>query len=139
MTGGARMSLRPNDSVSRSVHETENLQASDQWQCIERSGVNPQDYSARDSSCPPPDQSGFFGGLVAQVKRDAHLSAVTQLRSLPLSYYHRAQSTANRQQSIEDYLRFVFLTRDKGSSEAESAKSFLVAYDPELKTDGILR
>jgi len=139
MTGGARMSLRPNDSISRSVHDTANLEGSDQWQCVERSGVNPQDYSARDSSCPSPDTSGFFGGIVAKIKGEAHSAAVAQLQSLPFSYYRRAQSTANRQQSVEDYLRFVFLARDKSSTEAEAAKSFLVSYDPELKTDGIFR
>jgi hypothetical protein len=139
MTGSARMSLRLNDSISRSVHNTENLEASDQWQCVARWGVNQQDYSARDSSCPEADRRSFFGGIVTKIKRDAHISAVSQLRELPLSYYKRAQSTPNRQQSVEDYLRFVFLTRDKSSSEAEQAKSFLLAYDPELKTDGILR
>lgn len=139
MTGAARMSVRPNDSITRSMHETANLQAADQWQCIERSGVNPRDYSARDSSCPPPDRAAFFGTLVAKIKGEAHLAAVTELRNLPFSYYKRAQSTPNRQQSVEDYLRFIFLTRDKSSAEAEQAKSFLLAYDPELKTDGILR
>lgn len=139
MTGGARMSVRPNDSITRSVHETANLQAADQWQCIERSGVNPRDYSARDSNCPPPDRGAFFGTLVAKIKREAHMAAVAELRNLPFSYYKRAQSTPNRQQSVEDYLRFIFLTRDKSSAEAEQAKSFLLAYDPELKTDGIIR
>ena len=138
MTGGARMSLRPNDSISRSARDTQNLEAGDQWQCVERSGVNPQDYSARDSSCPEPDRGAFFGGIVAKIKRDANSAAIAQLRDLPLSYYHRAQSTSNRQQSVEDYLRFVFLTSNKSGSEAEQAKSFLIAYDPELKTDGIL-
>jgi hypothetical protein len=138
MTGGARMSLRPNDSISRSVRETQNLEAGDQWQCVVRSGVNPQDYSARDSSCPEPDRGAFFGGIVAKIKRDANRAAIAQLRDLPLSYYQRAQSASNRQQSVEDYLRFVFLTSNKSGSEAEQAKSFLIAYDPELKTDGIL-
>jgi len=132
------MSLRPNDSISRSARDTQNLEAGDQWQCVERSGVNPQDYSARDSSCPEPDRGAFFGGIVAKIKRDANSAAIAQLRDLPLSYYHRAQSTSNRQQSVEDYLRFVFLTSNKSGSEAEQAKSFLIAYDPELKTDGIL-
>jgi hypothetical protein len=139
MVGGIRMSLRSNDSIARSTRGAENLEAGNQVECVEKSGVDQRDYSARDSSCPPPDRGAFFGGLVGKIKGDAHLIAVAQLRDLPLSYYRRAQSAANRQQSVEDYLRFVFLARDKSGSEAQQAKEFLLAYDPELKTDGILR
>ncbi|HEY5883568.1 MAG TPA: hypothetical protein VIT88_02730 [Pyrinomonadaceae bacterium] len=139
MTGGARMSLRFNDSIARGVRGAESLEASDEWQCIERSGVHPQDYGVRDTSCPEPDRRGFFGNIVGKIKREAHLMAVAQLRELPISYYRRAQSASNRQQAVEDYLRFVFLARNKSSSEAEQAKSLIAAYDPELTTDGILR
>jgi len=139
MTGGARMSLRLNDSISRSVHSTQNLESSDQSQCVERSGVHPQDYGARDSSCPPPDTGGFFGAIVAKIKREAHSMAIAELRELPFSYYKRAQRTTNRQQSVEDYLCFLFLTNNKSGGEAQEAKAFLSSYDPELTTDGILR
>jgi hypothetical protein len=139
MVGAARMSLRSSDSIVRSAAGAETLQAADQWQCIERSGVNPQDYSARDSSCPEPDRRAFFGGIAGKIKNDAHRMALAQLRDLPLSYYKRAQTSTNRQQSVEDYLRFVFLTGNKTGSEAQQAKAFVVAYDPELNTDGVLR
>jgi hypothetical protein len=56
-----------------------------------------------------------------------------------LSYYRRAQSAANRQQSVEDYLRFIFLTRDKSATEAQQAKAYVIAFDPELTTDGVIR
>jgi hypothetical protein len=139
MVGAARLSLRATDSISRGVRTGETLQAGDQWECVERSGVNPQDYNARDNNCPEPNTGAFFGAIVGNIKRDAHLLAVAQLRELPLSYYKRAQSAANRQQSIEDYLRFVFLTGDKSGSQAEQARAALIAFDPELTTDGVLR
>jgi hypothetical protein len=59
------------------------------------------------------------------------------LGELPLSYYKRAKTSANRQQSVEDYLRFIFLTSSKNSAEAEEAKKFLLAFDSELTTDGV--
>jgi hypothetical protein len=139
MVGGARMSLRLNDSIARGAQGSENLQAADQWECVERSGVNPQDYSARDSSCPEPNREAFFGGIVGKIKQDAHIMAVAALQELPGSYYKRAQGAANRQQAVEDYLRFLFLTGRKSGSEAEQAKAALLAYDPELNTDGVLR
>lgn len=139
MAGAIRMSLRSNDSIARSTRGAENLEAGNQVECIEKSGVDQRDYSARDFSCPEPDRGAFFGGLVGRIKGDAHAIALGQLRDLPLSYYRRAQSAANQQQSVEDYLRFVFLSQDKSGSEAQQAKSFLVTFDPELKTDGILR
>ncbi len=139
MVGGARMSLRSSDSISRSARVAENLEAADRWECVERSGVNPQDYSARDSSCPEPNREALFGGIVLKIKQEAHRIALTQLRDLPFSYYKRAQSSPNRQQSVEDYLRFVFLSRDKSGSEAQQARAFLIAYDPELTTDGVMR
>lgn len=139
MVGAVRMSLRASDSISRGVRAGDSLQAGDSWECIARSGVNQQDSGVRDNMCPEPNTGAFFGGIVGKIKRDAHLLAVAQLRELPLSYYKRAQSSANRQQSIEDYLRFVFLTGDKSSSEAEQARGALIAFDPELTTDGVLR
>lgn len=139
MIGAVRMSLRASDSISRGVKTGDNLQAGDSWECVARSGVHQQDYGVRDNMCPEPNTGAFFGGIVGKIKRDAHLLAVAQLRDLPFSYYKRAQSAANRQQSIEDYLRFVFLTGDKSGSEAGQARAALIAFDPELTTDGVLR
>jgi hypothetical protein len=73
------------------------------------------------------------------LRADASSRAYTLLAELPLSYYKRAKSAANRQQSVEDYLRFLFLTSSKNGTEAEDAKKFLLAFDAELKTDGVLR
>ena len=77
--------------------------------------------------------------MFSKIRSEAHARAVETLRSLPSSYYRRAQSSANKQQAIESYLRFLFLTSNKSGSEAEQSKAFLVAYDPELNTDGVLR
>ena len=139
LVGTVRMSLRASDSIARGMRAGDTLQASDQWECVERTGVNQQDYSVRDNYCPDPQTSAFFGGIVGKIKQSAHLMALAQLRELPLSYYKRAQSSANRPQSVEDYLRFVFLTENKTGSEAHQAMAFLIAYDPELDTDGVLR
>jgi hypothetical protein len=139
MTGVARMSLRSSDSISRGARSGDTLEANDEWQCVERTGVNDKDYGKRDNYCPPPDPREFFGRIAGKIKSDAFLHATTQLRELPLSYYRRAQSAANRQQSVEDYLRFVFLTRDKSGTEAQQAKAYVVAFDPELTTDGVIR
>jgi hypothetical protein len=139
MTGVARMSLRSSDSISRGARSGDTLQANDEWTCVERTGVNEKDYRVRDNYCPNPDPREFFGRIAGKIKSDAFLHATTQLRELPLSYYRRAQSAANRQQSVEDYLRFVFLTRDKSGSEAQQAKAYLIAFDPELTTDGVIR
>jgi len=139
MTGAARMSLRSSDSIARGARSGDTLQANDEWECVERTGVNEKDYGKRDNYCPTPDPREFFGRVVGKIKSDAFLHATAQLRELPLSYYRRAQTAANRQQSVEDYLRFVFLTRDKSGTEAQQAKAFLVAFDPELTTDGVIR
>ncbi len=139
LVGGARMSLRSSDSIVRGIRGGDNLQAANQWECVERSGVHQQDYRARDNFCPDPDTGAFFGAIVGKLKRDAYLIALGQLQELPLSYYKRAQSTANKQQSVEDYLRFVFLTGNKSGSEAQQARASLVAFDPELATDGVMR
>lgn len=139
LVGAARMSIRASDSIARAARSGESLQASDEWQCVERTGVSQEDYRVRESLCPAPDQSAFFGQIVGKVKNEAYLYATTQLRDLPLSYFRRAQTAANRQQSVEDYLRFVFLTSDKSGTEAQQAKAYLIAFDPELQTDGVIR
>jgi hypothetical protein len=139
MTGVARMSLRSSDSISRGARSGDTLQANDEWQCVERTGVNEKDYGKRDNFCPTPDPREFFGRIAGKIKSDAFMHATTQLREMPLSYYRRAQSAANRQQSVEDYLRFIFLTRDKSATEAQQAKAYVIAFDPELTTDGVIR
>jgi hypothetical protein len=137
--GGVRMSLRFTDSVSRSLRTADTLQADVNGQCVERAGVHRLDYSARDNVCNIPDKMTFVEQMTSKIKGEARMKAFEQLRALPFSYYTRARSAANRQQAVEDYLRFLFLTRDKGGSEAQEAQKALLAYDPELKTDGILR
>ncbi len=139
MTGAARMSLRSSDSIARGARSGDTLQANDEWQCVERTGVNERDYGKRDNYCPTPDPREFFGRIAGKIKSDSFMHATAQLRELPLSYFRRAQTAANRQQSVEDYLRFVFLTRDKSGTEAQQAKAYLVAFDPELTTDGVIR
>ena len=77
--------------------------------------------------------------MVEKIKGDAYAAAMSQLGSLPTSYYARARSAANRQQGVEDYLRFLFLTQDKSGGEVQEAQRLLAAFDPELRTDGVLR
>jgi tetratricopeptide (TPR) repeat protein len=139
VTGGLRMSFRFTDSVSRGVRAADTLEGTVGGECVEREGVHRQDYSARDSTCNIPDRTTLLSGMIEKLKRDAHLKAFEQLRALPGSYYTRARSSANRQQSVEDYLRFLFLTSDKSGEQAQEAQRALVSFDPELKTDGMLR
>ena len=80
-----------------------------------------------------------MGEMLNRVRNDARAQASVQLRALPFSYLRRAKTAANRQQSVEDYLRFLFLTGSKESEEAQEAQRALIAYDAELKTDGVLR
>ena len=85
------------------------------------------------------DDAGYLDQMTAQIKGQARLRAQGLLQDLPLSYYTRARSALNKPQAVEDYLRFLFLTGDKNSAEARSAQKFLLDFDLELKTDGILR
>ena len=139
VTGGLRMSFRFADSVSRSSRAADTLQAEVGGECVEREGVHQRDYSARNNRCDVPDRMTLLSQMTAKLRSDARSRAYEQLRALPLSYYTRARSSSNRQQAVEDYLRFLFLTRDKGGEQALEAQRALVAHDPELKTDGLLR
>jgi hypothetical protein len=106
---------------------------------VARDGVMQGD-NARNQRCDELADAGvYMRQMINQVKGEAQQRALHQLSRLPLSYYARARSSANRQQGVEDYLRFIFLARDKGSPEAQEAQRALAAYDPELKTDGVMR
>jgi hypothetical protein len=139
VSGSAKLTFRYTDSISRSVRSAETLTASVTDECIARRGVNENDYRARNSDCSQVQESTYTEKLSSQLKADANRRAYVLLADLPLSYYKRAKTAANRQQSVEDYLRFLFLTSAKNSAEAEDAQKLLLAFDPELKTDGILR
>jgi hypothetical protein len=140
LTGDLRLSFRSIDSVSRSTRDADMLEAAVSRECVARDGVRQGDYNARNQRC---DELGDAGSsmrqMLEQVKSGAQQRALFQLSQLPLSYYARARSSANRQQAVEDYLRFLFLTQAKSGGEALEAQRALVAYDPELKTDGVLR
>ncbi len=137
--GGLRMSFRATDSVSRSTRAAQTLDASVSRQCVQREGTHPQDGSARDAVCDIGDEQSYLFQMVEKIKGDAYTAAISQLASLPLSYHARARSAVNRQQGVEDYLRFLFLTQDKSGGEVQEAQRLLVAFDPELRTDGVLR
>jgi hypothetical protein len=77
--------------------------------------------------------------MVEKIKGDAHVRAAAYLQQLPQSYYARAHNASNRQQAVEDYLFYLFLTRDKSGDSASAALQFVGAFDTELKTDGVLR
>lgn len=140
VVGDLRLSFRAIDSVSRSTRDADTLQAAVSRECVARDGVRQGDYNANNSQCNEVgDEGSYMRAMLDEVKSQAQQRALYQLSQLPLSYYTRARTSANRQQSVEDYLRFLFLTNSKGSGEALEAQRALVAYDPELKTDGVMR
>lgn len=97
--------------------------------------------------CNTPDEQTYFGQMLLKAKSQARTKAYSQLKDLPLSYYTRAKTSTNQQQAVDDYIRFLFLTNNKTSSEAhnktsseaQEAQKFLISYDTELKTDGVFR
>jgi hypothetical protein len=144
--GQLRLAFRALDSVARGTGAAETLGDSVAKQCVARNGVSENDAnrtflgpSVQNTTCDRVDAQTYLSQMLNTVGREARSRALGQLRQLPLSYYSRAQSAANRQQAMEDYLRFLFLTADKNSREAEEAKKALVAFDAELQTDGVLR
>jgi hypothetical protein len=137
--GGLRMSFRATDSVSRSTRAAETLEAAVSRQCVQREGTHPKDFSARDAVCDIGDEQSYLFQMIEKLKGDSYSIAVAQLGQLPLSYYERARTATNRQQGVEDYLRYLFLTKDKNGNEAREATNAVVAFDPELSTDAVMR
>jgi hypothetical protein len=140
LQGGVRMSFRSTDSISRGTGEVDTLSADVSGQCQQREGVHDNDSRGnRNSICQISDEGTYLSQMFTKSRNDAQSRAVGTLRELPSSYYRRAQSSANNAQAVESYLRFLFLTNNKSGSEAEQAKAFLISYDPELSTDGVVR
>jgi hypothetical protein len=134
------MSFRSTDSISRGTGAADTLSGEVAGQCQQKEGVHQNDNrGAANNMCRIEDEGSYLSQMFSKIRSEAHSKAVDSLRGLPSSYYQRAQSSANKQQALESYLRFLFLTSNKFGSEAEQAKAFLVAYDPELSTDGVLR
>ncbi|MFN0141493.1 MAG: hypothetical protein ACKVQW_15575 [Pyrinomonadaceae bacterium] len=140
LTGVARLTFRYVESISRSTRVAETLSAEVADQCVARTGVDSRDGTARNAECNQiQDTSTYASRLSGQLQSDASSRAYGLLRDIPASFYMRAKTSANRAQAVEDYVRFLFLTNDKQSVEAEDAKRFLLAFDTELKTDGVFR
>jgi hypothetical protein len=140
LQGAARMSFRSTDSISRATSAADTLSDEVAGQCSQREGVRENDTrGAANNICRIDDEGTYLRQMFNKIRSEAHLKAVDSLRGLPSSYYRRAQSSANKQQAVESYLRFLFLTSNKSGSDAEQAKALLIAYDPELNTDGVLR
>jgi hypothetical protein len=140
LQGGTRMSFRSTDSVSRATGTADTLSADVGGQCQQREGVHQNDTrGAGNNMCQINDEGTYLSQMFTKMQADARPSAIRTLQSLPASYYNRAQSAANKQQAIESYLRYLFLTSDKTGTQADQARAYLVAYDPELSSDGILR
>jgi hypothetical protein len=138
--GNVRMSFRSTNSISRSLSAADVLEANVSQQCVQREGMrNSSGQYFDDPACNISDEESYISAMASKIKGEASLKAYAELSALPTSYYSRARSAVNRQQAIEDYLRFLFLTSDKGSAEVQETQRALVAYDPELKTDGVLR
>ncbi len=140
LQGAVRMSFRSTDSISRSTGNADTLSADVSGQCQQREGVHDNDTrGAGNNMCRIDDEGTYLSQMFTKIRNDAQSRAVETLRELPSSYYRRAQSSANKAQAVESYLRFLFLTNNKSGGEAEQAKAFLISYDPELTTDGIVR
>lgn len=140
LQGGVRMSFRSTDSISRGTGEADTLSADVGGQCQQKEGVNDNDSRGnRNNICQIADEGTYLSQMFTKIRNDAQSRAADTLRGLPSSYYRRAQSSANKAQAVESYLRFLFLTNNKSGSEAEQAKAFLISYDPELSTDGFVR
>lgn len=137
--GAIKLAFRSMNSISRTPGAAETLEATLNQQCVQREGM--RDYSGNYQSDPPcniqPDET-YISQMAAKIINDARSLASSEVIGLPRSYYQSARSATNRQESVEDYLRFLFLTRDKMGTDAQSAKAFLLSIDPELKTDGVL-
>jgi len=133
------VAFRVSDNISHSTGAAETFDASVSLQCVQREGVNPGDYSARDTRCDIGSEQAYFSQMVQKIKNDTYAVATAQLRALPANYYVRARSATNRQQGIEDYVRFLFLVEDKTKGDAQDARRILASYDPELTTDGVIR
>jgi hypothetical protein len=140
LQGLTTLSFRATDSISRATSTADTLSADVSGQCQQREGVNENDTrGARENRCQIENETTYLSQMFTKLQGDARPRAIASLRSLPSSYYSRAQSAGNKQQAVENYLRFLFLTSNKSGADAEQAKAFLIAYDPELSSDGVLR
>lgn len=138
--GNVKMSFRSTNSISRGVATAETLESSVDQRCLQREGM--RDYSGNYASDPPCNleaEENYISQMTGKIMSDARSRAHAELVGLPHNYYSHARSAPNRQQAVEDYLRFLFLSRDKSGSEAQEARTFILSFDPELKTDGVLR
>jgi hypothetical protein len=134
------MTFRSTDSISRATGTADTLSADVSGQCQQRENVHQNDTrGAGNNMCQINDEGTYLSQMFTKMQADARPVAIQTLRSLPTSYYNRAQAAANKQQAIESYLRYLFLTSNKTGAEANHARAYLVAYDPELSSDGILR
>lgn len=140
LQGATRMSFRSTDSVSRGTGAADTLADEVSGQCQQRENVHQNDArGAVNNMCNVDDESTYVNRMIMKISSTAHTKAVQALQGLPFSYYRKAQSSANKQQAVETYLRFLFLTNNKSGTEAAQSKAFLIEYDPELATDGVFR
>lgn len=138
--GSVRMIFLYNDSINGGgVRSSDTLESSVSKDCIEREGVNQDDNSARDQSCNFADGSTFLEAMVNDVRLQAIQAAAGQLRSMPLGYYKLAKTTGDKNAAAEKYIRYLFLTDQKNSAEAQDSRKGLQLIDPELETDGEFR
>jgi hypothetical protein len=140
VSGAAKLTFNYIDSISRGTRTAEPFVSYVSDQCTARNGVDSRDtYAPKNTDCSIQDESAYIYAMANQIKASARSQANLFLQDLPLSYYTRAKNASNKQQAVEDCLRFLFLTGAKTSYEAEDAKKLLLEYDPELVTDGFLR
>jgi hypothetical protein len=139
VAGDLRLSFRATDSISRSALAAETLSANVNYQCEQRDEVHERDSRVNPSRCNAQGDESYVGEMGGRVRAEARAHALAHLRALPLGYYRRARGAANRQQAVEDYVCFLFLTGDKQGGEALEAQRALLTFDPELETDGVLR
>jgi hypothetical protein len=140
VSGAAKLTFNYIDSISRNTRTTDPFASYVNDQCTARNGVDSRDtYAPKNTDCNIQDESAYIYAMANQIKASARSQATSFLQDLPLSYYTRGKNAGNKQQGVEDCLRFLFLTGAKTSYEAEDAKKMLLEYDAELATDGLLR
>jgi hypothetical protein len=139
--GNLRMSFLYSDSISRSIKSSDSLETGIKVDCIAREGVHERDGTARNQRCDTiSDDGGYIRQMTDDIRNKVQLTAAAQLIAMPFGYYQRAGANSiNKQKAIEDYIKFLFLAKEKNGAEAQTARRAMAAFDVDLTTDGLLR
>jgi hypothetical protein len=131
--GYLRLLLQATDTISNNKHLLGTLVSSVEDSCTERSGVHPKDTSLSDNTCYLSSESSYLGRMIDKVKAEARSKVYIQLKTFPERLYRRAISASSREQAVEEFLNFLFITSDRSGDEAIQAMNYISSYDPDLK------